>query len=152
MLARPPGQYPVKPGGIGSRLPVGGHRIQPREMTQQAIDWMRELGFGSINLDLIYGLPFQTPETFNETLDTVLEIPWGNRSEERHNRCPCTVAKRNIVAGEKRLDDKHPYSGADGNADDRRFDPAQRISVDPIPRQQARCHDQRDSGDEVKTI
>ncbi len=50
------------------------HRIQPREMTQQAMDWMRELGFGSINLDLIYGLPFQTPETFNETLDIVLEM------------------------------------------------------------------------------
>ena len=50
------------------------HRIQPREMTQQAMDWMRELGFGSINLDLIYGLPHQTPETFRETLDTVLEM------------------------------------------------------------------------------
>jgi oxygen-independent coproporphyrinogen III oxidase len=50
------------------------HRIQPREMTQQAMDWMRELGFGSINLDLIYGLPHQTPESFNETLDTVLEM------------------------------------------------------------------------------
>jgi oxygen-independent coproporphyrinogen III oxidase len=50
------------------------HRIQPREMTQQAMDWMRELGYGSINLDLIYGLPHQTPESFNETLDTVLEM------------------------------------------------------------------------------
>jgi len=50
------------------------HRIQPREMTQQAMDWMRELGYGSINLDLIYGLPFQTPASFNETLDTVLEM------------------------------------------------------------------------------
>jgi len=50
------------------------HRIQPREMTQQAIDWMRELGYGSVNLDLIYGLPFQTAESFNETLDTVLEM------------------------------------------------------------------------------
>ena len=50
------------------------HRIQPRDMTQQAMDWMRELGFGSINLDLIYGLPFQTPESFNETLDTVLTM------------------------------------------------------------------------------
>ena len=38
------------------------------------MDWMRELGFGSINLDLIYGLPYQTPESFNETLDTVLEM------------------------------------------------------------------------------
>ncbi len=50
------------------------HRIQPREMTQQAMDWMRELGYGSINLDLIYGLPHQTPASFNETLDTVLEM------------------------------------------------------------------------------
>jgi oxygen-independent coproporphyrinogen-3 oxidase len=50
------------------------HRIQPREMTQQAMDWMRENGFNSINLDLIYGLPHQTPQTFNETLDTVLEM------------------------------------------------------------------------------
>ena len=50
------------------------HRIQPRAMTQQAMDWMRELGFGSINLDLIYGLPFQTPQSFNETLDTVLTM------------------------------------------------------------------------------
>jgi len=50
------------------------HRIQPREMTQQAMDWMRELGYGSINLDLIYGLPHQTPASFNETLDIVLEM------------------------------------------------------------------------------
>ena len=50
------------------------HRIQPRELTQQAIDWLRELGFGSINLDLIYGLPHQTPASFNETLDTVLAM------------------------------------------------------------------------------
>ncbi len=50
------------------------HRIQPREMTQQAMDWMRELGYGSINLDLIYGLPHQTPATFNDTLDAVLEM------------------------------------------------------------------------------
>jgi oxygen-independent coproporphyrinogen-3 oxidase len=50
------------------------HRIQPREMTQQSMDWMRELGFGSINLDLIYGLPHQTPGSFEETLDTVLQM------------------------------------------------------------------------------
>lgn len=48
------------------------HRIQPVEMTRQAVDWMRELGFGSINLDLIYGLPHQTVASFDETLDIVL--------------------------------------------------------------------------------
>jgi oxygen-independent coproporphyrinogen-3 oxidase len=35
------------------------NRIQPEGMTRQVIDWVRELGFHSINLDLIYGLPFQ---------------------------------------------------------------------------------------------
>jgi oxygen-independent coproporphyrinogen-3 oxidase len=50
------------------------HRIQPVEMTQQALDWMRELGFRSVNLDLIYGLPHQTVASFNHTLDTVLQM------------------------------------------------------------------------------
>jgi oxygen-independent coproporphyrinogen-3 oxidase len=50
------------------------HRIQPRDMTQQTLDWARELGFGSVNFDLIYGLPHQTVSTFSHTLDTVLEM------------------------------------------------------------------------------
>ena len=50
------------------------HRIQPREMTQQTIDWLREMNFSSINLDLIYGLPHQTVESFNRTLDIVLDM------------------------------------------------------------------------------
>jgi len=50
------------------------HRIQPVEMTQQAVDWMRELGYRSINLDLIYGLPHQTVESFDKTLDIVLKM------------------------------------------------------------------------------
>jgi oxygen-independent coproporphyrinogen-3 oxidase len=50
------------------------HRIQPREMTQQVLDWARELGFGSISFDLIYGLPHQTVKSFNHTLDIVLEM------------------------------------------------------------------------------
>ncbi|HVV00657.1 MAG TPA: oxygen-independent coproporphyrinogen III oxidase [Verrucomicrobiae bacterium] len=50
------------------------HRIQPRKQTQQALDWARELGFTSINFDLIYGLPHQTVESFHHTLDAVLEM------------------------------------------------------------------------------
>jgi oxygen-independent coproporphyrinogen-3 oxidase len=50
------------------------HRIQPREMTQQTIDWLREMEFASINLDLIYGLPHQTVVSFNQTLDIVLAM------------------------------------------------------------------------------
>jgi oxygen-independent coproporphyrinogen-3 oxidase len=50
------------------------HRIQPKEMTEQAIAWMRELGINLINIDLIYGLPHQTPESFAKTLDEVIEF------------------------------------------------------------------------------
>jgi oxygen-independent coproporphyrinogen-3 oxidase len=50
------------------------HRIQPLEMTKQAVDWMRELGFQSLNIDLIYGLPYQTPKSFAKTLDEILSL------------------------------------------------------------------------------
>ncbi len=53
---------------------VAVHRRQPRELTQQVLDWARELGFGSVNFDLIYGLPHQTVETFRQTLETVLTM------------------------------------------------------------------------------
>ena len=50
------------------------HRIQPLELTQQAVEWVRETGFTSLNIDLIYGLPFQTPATFERTLDEILAL------------------------------------------------------------------------------
>ena len=48
------------------------HRIQPAEMTMATLEAARESGFESINLDLIYGLPKQTPDGFGRTLDQVL--------------------------------------------------------------------------------
>jgi len=48
------------------------HRIQPLELTAQAVAWVRETGFTSLNIDLIYGLPFQTVATFERTLDEIL--------------------------------------------------------------------------------
>jgi oxygen-independent coproporphyrinogen-3 oxidase len=50
------------------------HRIQPFEQSEAAVTWAREAGFRSVNIDLIYGLPHQTPETFERTLDQVLTL------------------------------------------------------------------------------
>lgn len=50
------------------------NRIQPEDITRQAVQWVRELGFQSINLDLIYGLPFQTVEDFTVTVDKIIDI------------------------------------------------------------------------------
>ncbi|MFP8881187.1 MAG: oxygen-independent coproporphyrinogen III oxidase [Myxococcota bacterium] len=50
------------------------HRIQPADQTQHLTELARSSGFEGVNFDLIYGLPYQTEETFARTLDSVLEI------------------------------------------------------------------------------
>lgn len=50
------------------------NRIQPDEMTTKVVNWVKELGFKSINLDLMYGLPFQTIQTFEETLAKTIKL------------------------------------------------------------------------------
>ena len=50
------------------------HRIQPFELTRDLLFGARELGFDSINVDLIYGLPYQTPERFADTVDQILRL------------------------------------------------------------------------------
>jgi oxygen-independent coproporphyrinogen III oxidase len=50
------------------------NRIQPFELTRDLISVARELGFDSINVDLIYGLPYQSPERFAHTVDQILQI------------------------------------------------------------------------------
>ncbi|NLK66047.1 MAG: oxygen-independent coproporphyrinogen III oxidase [Campylobacteraceae bacterium] len=50
------------------------HRIQPYEITKNAVDMVRAKGIKSVNMDLIYGLPYQTLETFKETLRLSLTL------------------------------------------------------------------------------
>jgi len=50
------------------------HRVQPFEETKRLFDYCRELGFESINIDLIYGLPHQTAESFGDTVDKIIEM------------------------------------------------------------------------------
>ncbi|CUU71421.1 coproporphyrinogen III oxidase [Campylobacter hyointestinalis] len=50
------------------------HRIQPFEMTKNAVDMARAKGIISVNTDLIYGLPFQSLESFKNTLDLGLKL------------------------------------------------------------------------------
>jgi oxygen-independent coproporphyrinogen-3 oxidase len=50
------------------------HRIQPVEQVFSLVDAARRYRFESINVDLIYGLPMQTPESFKRTLAQVVEL------------------------------------------------------------------------------
>ena len=50
------------------------NRIQPYEETRDLIGLARQLGFDSINVDLIYGLPYQTPESFAHTVEQIVGL------------------------------------------------------------------------------
>ena len=50
------------------------NRLQPLEVVQQVVSWCRELGFTSVNFDLIYGLPLQTLDSLAETLEKTITL------------------------------------------------------------------------------
>lgn len=106
------------------------HRIQPFEMTQMAIDWIREAGFKSLNIDLIYGLPHQDVISFERTIDQVqtlnpdrialfsyAHVPWLKHSQRALEKyLPTAEQKLKILkmAVEKlTADDNYVYIGMD---------------------------------------
>ncbi len=50
------------------------HRVQPAEQVFALVAAARAKGFASVNVDLIYGLPQQTPESFERTLAQVNQL------------------------------------------------------------------------------
>ena len=56
------------------KVQIAVHRIQPYDITKAAVDLARKYGIDSINVDLIYGLPFQTFESFKKTLELTLTL------------------------------------------------------------------------------
>jgi oxygen-independent coproporphyrinogen-3 oxidase len=50
------------------------NRVQSYETTRQAVDLLREAGIGSINIDLVYGLPHQTRQSVARTMEQVLSL------------------------------------------------------------------------------
>jgi oxygen-independent coproporphyrinogen-3 oxidase len=54
------------------RVQEAVNRLQSLELTRHQVEEARRLGFTSVNIDLIYGLPFQTPEGFREVSGKVI--------------------------------------------------------------------------------
>lgn len=50
------------------------NRVQTAESTERMLNRCRELGFTGINFDFIYGLPFQTPASFEQTVGEIIRI------------------------------------------------------------------------------
>ncbi len=50
------------------------NRIQPESLLFEVMQWIRSCGYESVNVDLIYGLPYQTLETFRTTIQKTIEL------------------------------------------------------------------------------
>ncbi len=76
------------------------NRIQPESITRDAVGWARELGFNSINLDLMYGLPFQNLKTYGETIDTVLSMHPDRLAVFNYAHLPNMIKHQNLIKSE----------------------------------------------------
>jgi oxygen-independent coproporphyrinogen-3 oxidase len=56
------------------KVQVAVHRVQPYDITKAAMDLARKYNMVSVNVDLIYGLPYQSLETFKKTLDLAISL------------------------------------------------------------------------------
>ncbi|MEA5550903.1 oxygen-independent coproporphyrinogen III oxidase [Anabaena cylindrica UHCC 0172] len=50
------------------------NRVQPEALLYNVMDWIKEANFASVNVDLIYGLPYQTLHTFRETVQKTIAL------------------------------------------------------------------------------
>lgn len=59
---------------LDEKVQIAINRVQDTELIRHQIQLSRQLGFDSINLDLIYGLPFQHPDSFAQTLQEIITL------------------------------------------------------------------------------
>lgn len=59
---------------LDSKVQLAIHRVQPEKVVRETVELLRRQGFSSVNFDLIYGLPYQTIESYSRTLDGVLAL------------------------------------------------------------------------------
>ena len=76
------------------------NRIQPEDITRQTVAWARELGFQSVNIDLMYGLPFQTPESYEKTLDIILDIDPDRLAVFNYAHLPSMIKHQRLIKDE----------------------------------------------------
>ncbi|HNF48473.1 MAG TPA: oxygen-independent coproporphyrinogen III oxidase, partial [Chitinophagales bacterium] len=83
---------------LNEKVQVAINRVQPFEKTKQVTDWAREIGYTSVNFDLIYGLPFQTLDSIKDTISRVIglkpdrlafysyaHVPWTKKSQRAYD-------------------------------------------------------------------
>ncbi len=76
------------------------NRIQPEDITRQTVEWARELGFQSVNIDLMYGLPFQDVASFSKTLEIILDIDPDRLAVFNYAHLPSLIKHQRLIKDE----------------------------------------------------
>ncbi|MEJ2052327.1 MAG: oxygen-independent coproporphyrinogen III oxidase [Calditrichaceae bacterium] len=76
------------------------NRIQPENLTRRTVGWAKELGFESLNLDLMYGLPHQTVETFEKTIESVLSMEPDRLAVFNYAHLPQMIKHQKLIKDE----------------------------------------------------
>lgn len=76
------------------------NRIQSFETTQRAIAMFRERGVGSVNVDLVYGLPHQTHASFRRTMELVLRLAPDRVAAFGYAHLPARLKRQRLIDGE----------------------------------------------------
>ena len=77
------------------------NRIQDEEKTLRLIDAARESGFNSVSVDLIYGLPLQTAESFERTIDSVLTVRPNRLSVYNYAHLPHLFRAQRMITSDQ---------------------------------------------------
>lgn len=85
---------------FNKEVQVAVNREQDEQFIFDLINRARELGFGSTNIDLIYGLPFQTPESFAKTLERVRDLDPDRLSVFNYAHLPHRFAAQRKIKDE----------------------------------------------------
>jgi oxygen-independent coproporphyrinogen-3 oxidase len=73
------------------------NRVQPEALNRRVVGESRDLGFDSINIDLIYGLPHQTAASFTETLDTAIDLNPDRFAVFNYAHVPWLKKHQNVI-------------------------------------------------------
>ncbi|RDE24295.1 oxygen-independent coproporphyrinogen III oxidase [Motiliproteus coralliicola] len=85
---------------IDPKVQEAVNRIQPTSMSEEIITSARELGFKSVNVDLIYGLPHQTIDGFAKTVETMIELSPDRLSVFNYAHMPDRFRSQMHINGE----------------------------------------------------
>jgi len=84
-------------------------RPQTPAQTQRVLNFVRSRNVQAVNLDLLYGLPFQTDESFQQTLDRVVDMSPDRLAIYGYAHVPWMSKRQVLIKSETLPDTKHRF-------------------------------------------